>query len=75
MKCPKCRSDEEVKRFFEEHPIHSFTIRAIAEYLKLPEGTVTLALNYLILDDFVEAEFRLAHPEKLSHEEKVGERK
>jgi DNA-binding MarR family transcriptional regulator len=58
-------SDEKVKRFFEEHPIHSFSIEAIAEYLTLTEPEVNRALNHLILDDFVDAKFQLAHPEKL----------
>lgn len=61
-----------VRKFFEEHPVHSFSIPAIAKYLKLSEKKVEQAVEYLWFEDIIEKRYRFiwsaCSPKKVSKE-------
>jgi uncharacterized protein (DUF2384 family) len=51
-------SVEEVRDFFEEHPVHGFTTKKIADYLGITEVSVELAIEILLRLELIEARYQ-----------------
>ena len=51
-------SVEAVRDFFEEHPIHSFTTSAIAEYLGVSEASTQIAIKILLRLGLIETRYQ-----------------
>jgi Mn-dependent DtxR family transcriptional regulator len=49
---------EEVRDFFEEHPIHGFTTKKIADYLGVTEASVKLAIKILLRLGIIEVRYQ-----------------
>lgn len=58
-----------VREFFVEHPLHGFSIRAVAEYLGEDETEVELTAGQLESEGFLVRRYRLADPAALAKEE------
>jgi len=49
---------EEVRDFFEEHPVHGFTVKKIADYLGCTHASVELAIKILLRLEIIEVRYQ-----------------